>query len=228
MNEVIESVNFIALMSLGVVVLVTLHAVVSLLRRRSKYQVRLALELLVVFTILFFARHEIVNFLFPDNGIDTEVITRSISTVWWLSLAFFVNKLLDGLFWRGMLIREGHRIVPKILTDIIAIFIYCIAGMIILRFVFDKPITALAATSGVVVFVLGYSAKSTLGEVFSGIALNVAPSFSLGDFLKYEGEIGALVEMNWRCVTLKTVDGNHFVIPNSKLAQATVLNVTLM
>jgi small-conductance mechanosensitive channel len=43
--------------------------------------------------------------------------------------------------------------------------------MIILRFVFDQPVTAVAAISGVVALVIGYLAQSILKEIFSGISL---------------------------------------------------------
>jgi hypothetical protein len=43
--------------------------------------------------------------------------------------------------------------------------------MIILRLVFDQPITAVAAISGVVALVMDYSTQSILKEIFSVISL---------------------------------------------------------
>jgi small-conductance mechanosensitive channel len=43
--------------------------------------------------------------------------------------------------------------------------------MIFLWLVFDQPITAVAAISGVVALVMGYSAQSILKEIFSVILL---------------------------------------------------------
>ena len=61
--------------------------------------------------------------------------------------------------------------VPRLLWKITSVLIYLTAGIIILRLVFDQPITSVAAISGVVALVMGYSTQSILKEIFSVISL---------------------------------------------------------
>jgi small-conductance mechanosensitive channel len=52
--------------------------------------------------------------------------------------------------------------------------------MIIMHFVYGQSITAVAATSGAVALVLGYSSQSMLDEIFAGLAPNVDAPFTKG------------------------------------------------
>jgi small-conductance mechanosensitive channel len=88
-----------------------------------------------------------------------------------LAIAFLFNKSLNWFIWHDKLAWDGKLSVPRLLWKIASVLIYLTAGMIILWFVFDQPITAVVAISGVVALVLGYSAQSILKEIFSGISL---------------------------------------------------------
>ena len=59
-----------------------------------------------------------------------------------MSLAFTVNATLNRSVWRGLLAEDGESQVPKLLTDFIAVFVYLVAVMIVMHFVYDEPITA--------------------------------------------------------------------------------------
>jgi small-conductance mechanosensitive channel len=81
------------------------------------------------------------------------------------------------------------------------------------------------ATSGIAAVVLGPALQSTLGDLFSGLALNFERPFSAGEWIGIQGgPEGQIIEINWRATRLLTTGGDVVVIPNSSLAKAVIIN----
>lgn len=155
-------------------------------------------------------------------------VTRTLSVLWWLATAWLVVQGLEVLLWRGILAHRTQRQMPKLLTDIVAVLVYLAAGISILAFVFEQPITGLLATSGVVAVVLGFALQSTLADVFAGIALNFEHPFRVGDWIRIEPDIeGEVIEMNWRATRIQNRQENQLVLPNSMIAKANFTNYNL-
>lgn len=134
---------------------------------------------------------------------------------------------LKVLVWEGRLFRHEKRSVPPLLVASARVIIYLFALLIILQFVFDKPITALAALSGALAVIIGLSAQATLGEIFSGIALALSRPFRVGDWVKIGNhEEGRVIDMTWRMVMVETRDRFVLCIPNRSAADQTVHNFT--
>lgn len=195
-------------------------------RNRDKNRVNLGLSAVVFLSCLYQSQPEILALLDRPTYKIEELVSNIIATLWWLAIAFLFNKSLNRFIWHGKLAWDGEPAVPRLLREIATVLIYLTAGMIILRFVFDQPITAVAATSGVVALVMGYSAQSTLKEIFAGISLNLDDPFQKGDLVEFEGEWGYIKDMNWRSVIYQDMDQNIVVLPNSKVAEGKIRNLT--
>jgi tellurite resistance protein/CRP-like cAMP-binding protein len=100
--------------------------------------------------------------------------------------------------------------------------------MVVMHFVYDEPITAFLATSGAEAFVIGFSAQSTLGEIFSGLSLNATRALRVGDYLEIDGVYGRVHDINWRSVSLHNPHTDSlYVFPNSVVASSVVLNYSV-
>lgn len=195
-------------------------------RDRGKNRVNLGLSAVLFLSCLYLSQPEILALFDRSTDSFTEPTSNAIATLWWLAVAFLFNKLLNRFIWHGKLAWDGEPAVPRLLREIAAVLIYLTAAMIILRFVFNQPITAVAATSGVVALVMGYSAQSTLKEIFAGISLNLDDPFQKGDLIEFDGEWGYIKDMNWRSVTYQDLDQNIVILPNSKVAEGKIRNLT--
>jgi small-conductance mechanosensitive channel len=157
------------------------------------------------------------------DGVEQE--TQIITTMLLLSIAYTLDMGLKLIVWEGILVRHGHRSVPPLLIASARVIIYLFTFLIILQFVFDKPITALAALSGALAVILGLSAQATLGEIFAGIALALSRPFRIGDWVKIGNlEEGRVIDMTWRMVRVETRDRIVLNIPNRSAADNTVHN----
>lgn len=146
------------------------------------------------------------------------------SALWWFSLVFTLSQFLDFFVWKGIFVREGEPILPKILTDMIAGVLYFLALLMILSQVFHKPVAGLLATSGVLAVILGYSAQSAFGDLFAGLAINFDRQYVKGEWIVIDEIPGRIVDLNWRSVVLQDRHGNQVVLPNTRIAKACVTN----
>lgn len=157
------------------------------------------------------------------DSVDQEM--QIIMTLLLLAIAYTIDMGLKVFFWEGRLGQRGNKTVPPLLIASARVVIYIIAALVILQFVFDKPITALAALSGALAVILGLSAQATLGEIFAGIALALSRPFRIGDWVKIGTlEEGRVIDMTWRMVTIETQDRIVLCIPNRSAADQTVQN----
>jgi small-conductance mechanosensitive channel/CRP-like cAMP-binding protein len=152
----------------------------------------------------------------------TYVAISLFKVIWWLASAW----LFTGFIRAGLVFRR-QAVKTRFLQDLFAGFIYICAVLGIIAYVFDIPVSGLLAASGVIAIVLGLALQSTLGDVFSGVVLNVSKPYVPGDWLILEGDLeGRVVETNWRSTTLLTPDNDLSIVPNSIIARARLINAS--
>ena len=101
----------------------------------------------------------------------------------------------------------------RFLQDLSVRVIYVAAGLAIVANVFGMPVGGLLAASGVIAIVLGLALQSTLGDVFSGIVLNVAKPYHPGDWIILDGGTqGCVVETDRRATHILTPDNDLAII----------------
>ena len=108
---------------------------------------------------------------------------------------------------------------PKLLSDLIGTALFIAAAVLAAQLVFELPATGLIATSSVLIAVLGFALRNTLGDVFSGIALGMESPYAIGDWIEAtENCAGRVTGISWRSTRLVTRDGVTLVVPNSLIA----------
>ncbi|MBB3233348.1 mechanosensitive ion channel family protein [Phyllobacterium endophyticum] len=142
--------------------------------------------------------------------------------LWWLHLSWAVIG-----FVRIYLVLEGRPREARLLQDIVVGAVYMCVTLAALAFVFDAPVGTLIATSGVIAIALGLALQNTLGDVFSGVALNFGHTYALGDWILLEdGTEGRVTASTWRSTQILTGANNIVVLPNSVLAKLKLTNVS--
>ncbi|PKA45321.1 cyclic nucleotide-binding domain-containing protein [Rhizobium sullae] len=154
---------------------------------------------------------------------DTRAIFVIVAKLlWWLHLAWAIIG-----FVRIYLVLEGRPREARLLQDIVVGLVYLCVMLSALAFVFGVPIGTLVATSGVIAIVLGLALQNTLGDVFSGIALTLGRTYSLGDWiLLADGTEGRVIASTWRSTHVLTVANNVVVLPNGVLAKLGLTNIS--
>lgn len=120
--------------------------------------------------------------------------------------------------------------VPRLLANMFTFFIAIILINIIATQLFEIHLSALLATSAVFSLVLGLALQDTLGNLFSGISLQIESPFQIGDWIevhsKNEKWLGQVQEMNWRATFLMSFSDELIMIPNRTIAQSEILIIS--
>jgi small-conductance mechanosensitive channel len=156
---------------------------------------------------------------------STKILyVKVLYTLFWITAGYLTNSLLDFFLWRGILTKNGVRLVPKIMTVIVTIIVYTFFISLMLHTVYGQDLLILFTTSGAIALILGYSAQNVLGQMFSGLSIGINGNVKLRDFLLVGDALGVLVEMNWRAVVIKGLDGSYTTISNTDFANSKVIN----
>ena len=118
--------------------------------------------------------------------------------------------------------------LDKIFLDILMAIIYLAIGITVLSLGGVAPVE-LFQGSAIVTLIVGLSLQSTLGNICSGLAIQMQRPFEVGDWIQFDDKrehIGKVREINWRATTAVTLDDVEVIIPNSKLAELPLTNFT--
>jgi small-conductance mechanosensitive channel len=98
----------------------------------------------------------------------------------------------------------------------------------LLKVVFNLSLTPLLTTLGVGGLAVALALQDTLSNLFAGFYVSVSGLIRLGDYIKLNsGEEGYVLDINWRCTTMRGTNNGLIIIPNSKLGQAIYTNYHL-
>ena len=149
----------------------------------------------------------------------------------WLSAAWLANRLVNQLFWEGIVQRLTGAAVPRLLLQISGLFVLSLAVLGIVGVVFQKPVTGLLAATGAIGVTIGFATRSLILDAFSGITLNVDRPFVLGEWIQVSVRglppvVGCVREINWRATCVESPEGTLVMIPNSAMGQAVIANLS--
>jgi small-conductance mechanosensitive channel/CRP-like cAMP-binding protein len=156
-----------------------------------------------------------------------QVVSYVLQIGIWLSAAFLVNRATYVFIWDGPLMRRLHVPVPTLIRNLGSALVYIVAISGIVGVVFDKPVTAFWATSGVISLVVGLALRNVILDLFMGIAIDVERPYKIGDFIMLPAPlnmVGRVKEINWRTTRLQTNENNTIVIPNSRMGESVLVN----
>jgi small-conductance mechanosensitive channel/CRP-like cAMP-binding protein len=148
-----------------------------------------------------------------------RLFAGALEVVWWLAGAWLAAGAL-----RAFLVLGRPR-ESKLVQDLLAALIYTAASFAIIAYVLDLPLKGLLATSGVVAIVIGLALQNSLGDVFSGIVLNIERPYRVGDWIILDDTVqGKVIETNWRATHILTGRQDVAIVPNSIIAKSKLVN----
>jgi len=88
-------------------------------------------------------------------------------------------------------------------------------------------VTAWLASAGILGIAIGFAAKDTLANLFSGIFILADAPYKLGDFIVLgSGERGRVTDIGVRSTRILTRDDIEIIMPNAAIANAKIINET--
>lgn len=167
------------------------------------------------------------------------VVTATWTDYYYLKIANYVG-LVSFLFLITVLIRLAQiyvylylflasmgQGVPRLIANLFTLIFSTFIVSWIAADVFGFNLATVLATSAVFTIVLGLALQDTLGNLFSGVALQIERPFQLGDWVEVhngsEKWVGQISEITWRATSLIGFSDELIVIPNKTIAQSQLM-----
>lgn len=152
-------------------------------------------------------------------------ILASILLFSWLRAGFrtahIVLELVAGHHHRFEIVQE--RTIP--VFDMTIKMLLVGLGAYIFLLIWDINPTAWLASAGVIGIAVGFGARDTLANLFSGISIIADAPYKIGDYIVLDtGERGKVTRLGMRSTSLLTRDDVEVTIPNGVIANAKIVN----
>ena len=149
---------------------------------------------------------------------------RLVETVILLGLIHASLSLLNVVLFSHATAGSWQSRFPRLLVDVIRLILVLIGLSIILSTIWGYDLGSLVTALGVGSLVLGLALQDAVGNVFAGLLLMCERPITVGDFIKIDGNLGKIVEINWRAIHLETFERSLLIVPNSVLAKGAITN----
>lgn len=143
--------------------------------------------------------------------------------VWTAALVHSLSDLLRDIGRSGRFAFLQPRTVP--LFDTIQKVVLFGASVYLFFLLWRIDVTAWAASAGILGIAVGFAAKDTLANLFSGVFILVDAPYRIGDTVLLDtGERGRVTEVGIRSTRILTRDDVEIIIPNSQIGTAKITN----
>jgi small-conductance mechanosensitive channel/CRP-like cAMP-binding protein len=198
-------------------------------RRRSLVLIGFVLILMLVAVYLGTIPERTRGFVeAPDGVLVPGLVENPLYRFWSVGLlivGLLVFLMAFGLIFVDLvLVHQLGAEVPNILRDVGLVSLFFVGTLIILGERTDLEPTGLFTTAGVVSVVVGLALQDTLGNLFSGLALQTERSFEVGNWVQFGEREGVVTDISWRATKLRTRQNDLVIIPNTMISKDVVIN----
>ena len=113
----------------------------------------------------------------------------------------------------------------QVLSKTLKVIVIILAIIVVLdNFGFD--VFTLLAGLGLGGLAFAFAAQKTIADVFGGLSILISRPFILGDTIEVSGVLGTVEEIGLRHTKIRNLDKRIVIIPNSKVAEEVITNIT--
>ncbi|MBL4821427.1 MAG: mechanosensitive ion channel [Gammaproteobacteria bacterium] len=162
----------------------------------------------------------------PQLTLDISFsILQSIALVVWTTFFLRANRiLLTGISRNEKRIKIIHTQTLPLFLNLISIIIVALSVYFLFS-VWRIDMTAWLASAGIVGIAVGFAAKDTLANLFSGVFIMADAPFKIGDFIVLDtGERGEVTHIGIRSTRILTRADVELTVPNSVMGNSKITN----
>jgi small conductance mechanosensitive channel len=160
-----------------------------------------------------------------EGGVNFLVKAAVIVAV--VFLLVFIARLVQSLAARGIR-RVSH--LSKLMQDFLARAVFWLTflvGLLVALSLAGVNITPLFAVVGGASFILAFAMQETLGNLASGMMIMINKPFDVGDLVDTNGVLGEVEAVSIVSTTVRTLDNQVVILPNSSVWGSIITNVTV-
>lgn len=181
----------------------------------------------IYYSVLLMGLASAISILKPDPiylfiGLS---ILMSIGMLIWTMFLLRGNKIfLNSLALHPTKFKSiTHKTLP-LFQNVLNIVIVVFAVYLIFS-IWDVDMTAWLASAGIIGIAVGFAAKDTLANLFSGVFIMADAPYKVGDYVVLDsGERGEITHIGIRSTRMLTRDDIEITIPNSVMGNTKIIN----
>lgn len=160
---------------------------------------------------------------------NLEIIAkRSVQTAGVIVWVIFFNRLAHLLLKRFSTLTDRYTFVQQrtlTLFDNGAKIVIFFAGMHAVFLIWNINMSAWLASAGIVGIAVGFAAKDTLSNLFSGVFILADAPYKVGDYIVLDNtDRGKVTHIGLRSTRILTRDDVEITVPNSLIGNARIIN----
>ncbi len=166
-----------------------------------------------------------------DTGLKL-ILSRLLATVIALTFTWVLLRVIDFI---TIILKDraelteskmDDQLVPFI-KDMLKIFVVLISTGIILGAILHFNVAGILTGLGIGGLALALAAQDTLANLFGSITIFLDRPFTVGDIVKVGEVTGTVEKVGFRSTRLRTTEKTFVTIPNKKMTDSSVDNLTL-
>ncbi len=156
-----------------------------------------------------------------------ELLYKVIVSIYIISCSILSVRIIVGFIKLKTFENKGLITSSSIIVNITKVIVYLLGILVILQ-TLGISITPILTALGVGGLAVALALQDTLSNLFSGIQVIASQQVKTGDFIKLDsGDEGFIHDITWRNTIIKTISNNLIIVPNFKIASATITNYFL-
>lgn len=162
----------------------------------------------------------------PDKvGLLTSRVIRTLGVFIWI---YFFTKLATLLLKRLADLSHKYTFIQRrtlTLFDNAAKIVIFGIGLYAIFVIWKIDMTAWLASAGIAGIAIGFAAKDTLSNLFSGVFILADAPYKVGDYIVLDrGDRGMVTNIGLRSTRILTRDDIEITVPNSIIGNSTIVN----
>jgi len=146
----------------------------------------------------------------------------------WLSFwgIYALVRLVEGLLVETFAQLGRACPLSRLTRGLLRLAVMLGVAFLLIRYQLDFKIGVLLTSTAIVTGVIGFAMQGVLGNLLAGMSLHACRSMAVGDWIEVDGTVGQVTLVNWRETRLRTTGGHVVIVPNGKMADATLRNLS--
>ena len=152
------------------------------------------------------------------------LVALFINALWVFISAYLINRFLKEVIYIISEKRSGKE-VPNLLQAFLSLFIYIIAFIIMVKFVFFADISSILSSLGMIIIITIWAAQVNISNIVSGVALSIHKTLKVGDWVEFAGyPEGIVQDIRWNKVIILCRDHRYLNLPSAVIADTALTN----
>ncbi len=161
----------------------------------------------------------------PTTGKIVSLSLYTVAVVVWIVFLIRLSRILLTHF------SNSQRHLPLVTNQTLPLFqnvsvlLLIAIGFYVVFSLWNINMTAWLASAGIIGIAVGFAAKDTLANLFSGVLILADAPYKIGDYIVLDtGERGMVTHIGIRSTRMLTRDDVELTIPNSIMGSTKVIN----